>query len=77
MPETQAISQYTSDLAYLRSTAETLFLLSQQCMDLGVAQRLRSIAAEMKCRIERGDIYKATWREGSDVARAEIGAPIL
>ena len=33
---------------YLRETAEMLFRLSQDCMDLGVAERLRGIAAEMR-----------------------------
>jgi hypothetical protein len=54
MPEIQAIPRFASDLSYLTATAETLFLLSQQCMDLSVAERLRLIAAEMKYRTKVG-----------------------
>lgn len=33
---------------YLRETAEALFRLSQDCMDLRVAERLRTIATDMQ-----------------------------
>jgi hypothetical protein len=60
MPEIQTIPRYTSDLSYLRTTAETLDALSQHCMDLGVAERLRSMAAEMKCRVDVADVRRTT-----------------
>ena len=50
MPDSRSENCETILRPYMRSVAENLLRLSQECMDLTVAERLRLLAAEIKRR---------------------------